>query len=69
MLSPPRQPIVGGMGSHGGSVLGSQAESTGLGDGEPGASSQGLAGAQGSGGGADRGGLQNPGTGPYRDDG
>ena len=43
------------MGSRGGSAVGSQAERTGMSDGglAPGASSQGLTGAQGSGGGAD----------------
>jgi hypothetical protein len=41
-------------GSRTGSVLGSGAERTGLGDGQVQDSSQGLAGAQGSGGGADR---------------
>ena len=41
-------------GSRGGSVLGSQSGRTGMGDGHPGQSSQGLGGAQGSGGGAER---------------
>ena len=41
-------------GSRGGSVLGSQSGRTGMGDGGPKGSSQGLEGAQGSGGGAER---------------
>ena len=41
-------------GSRGGSVLGSQSGRTGMGDGQPTGSSQGLEGAQGSGGGAER---------------
>ena len=41
-------------GSRGGSVLGSQSGRTGMGDGQPTGSSQGLEGAQGSRGGADR---------------
>jgi hypothetical protein len=47
-------------GSRAGSQAGSQAEGTGMGDGLSQGSSQGLAGAQGSGGGAERGMQQSP---------
>lgn len=55
--TPPAQAGTQSMGSRAGSSLGSQTERTGMGDGAlaPGESSQGLTGAQGSGGGSLRG--------------
>ena len=50
-------------GSRAGAPLGSQTHATGMGDGQPQGSSQGLAGAQGSGGGAERGIEPDPGRG------
>ncbi|WP_028999834.1 hypothetical protein [Azohydromonas australica] len=75
--TPSSTPPAGSAGSRGGSISSSQAEHTGLADGQPGdtptgrearpgtdgPTSQGLAGAQGSGGGADRGMQQDPGAG------
>ena len=52
--TPSSQPSGDSTGSRAGSTLGSASERTGLGDGTVSDSSQGLAGAQGSGGGADR---------------
>lgn len=52
--TPSSQPSSDSTGSRAGSTLGSASERTGLGDGTVSDSSQGLAGAQGSGGGADR---------------
>lgn len=52
--TPSSQPTGDSTGSRAGSTLGSASERTGLGDGGVSDSTQGLAGAQGSGGGADR---------------
>ena len=52
--TPSSQPAGDSAGSRAGSTLGTASERTGLGDGTVQDSSQGLAGAQGSGGGADR---------------
>lgn len=75
--TPSSTPPTGSAGSRGGSISPSQSEHTGLADGQPGdtptgrearpgtdgPSSQGLTGAQGSGGGAERGMQQDPGAG------
>ncbi len=65
------QPVRGGidasLGSRAGSPIGSEADRTGLGDGAPTGSSQGLTGAQGSGGGAERGPPGSIGGGPSLD--
>ena len=63
----PRGGVDASQGSRGGSPLGSQTDRTGMGDGQPAESSQGLAGAQGSGGGADRGPPGSIGGGPSPD--
>ena len=63
----PRGGIDASQGSRGGSPLGSQTGRTGMGDDQPAGSSQGLAGAQGSGGGADRGPPGSIGGGPAPD--
>lgn len=58
--APPRGPAAQqpSSGARSGNPLGSQSDATGMGDGLPSGSSQGLAGAQGSGGGADQPPLQ-----------